>query len=129
AALMRVPLVIASGMFFSFAVVASAAHRASLAALVRETADLLLWRRGPIVFQDELARLDLAIGLVGVAILVVVGYLLFRPLAAPRDLPDPALRELAGDLVRAHGSDTLAYFKLRHDKHYLFTADRRAFLG
>jgi lysyl-tRNA synthetase class 2 len=31
--------------------------------------------------------------------------------------------------VRAHGSDTLAYFKLRRDKHYLFTADLRAFLG
>ena len=31
--------------------------------------------------------------------------------------------------MRAHGSDTLAFFKLRHDMHYLFTKDARAFLG
>jgi lysyl-tRNA synthetase, class II len=31
--------------------------------------------------------------------------------------------------VRAHGSDTLAFFKLRRDLHYIFSPDRRAFLG
>jgi lysyl-tRNA synthetase class 2 len=31
--------------------------------------------------------------------------------------------------VRAYGSDTLSFFKLRRDKHYLFSPDRRAFLG
>jgi lysyl-tRNA synthetase class 2 len=31
--------------------------------------------------------------------------------------------------VRRHGSDTLAYFKLRRDKHYLFSSDRSAFVG
>ena len=36
----------------------------------------------------------------------------FRPLAAPRDLPEPTSRA-AADLVRAYGSDTLAFFKLR----------------
>jgi lysyl-tRNA synthetase class 2 len=36
---------------------------------------------------------------------------------------------MARDLVRAHGSDTLAFFKLRRDLHYLFAADHRAFLG
>jgi lysyl-tRNA synthetase class 2 len=32
-------------------------------------------------------------------------------------------------LVRAHGSDTLWYFKLRADKQYFFSSDRRAFVG
>jgi lysyl-tRNA synthetase class 2 len=55
--------------------------------------------------------------------------LLFRPLAAPRDGPEPSARRLARDLVRAHGQDTLSFFKLREDKQYLFSADRSAFLG
>jgi lysyl-tRNA synthetase class 2 len=32
-------------------------------------------------------------------------------------------------LVHAHGTDTLAYFKLRGDKHYLLLPDGRAFAG
>jgi lysyl-tRNA synthetase class 2 len=129
AALLRVPLVAAAGCLVSFLLVAAAAHRAALPTIARETIDLLLWQRGPIAFHDELGRLDLAIGLLGLATLALIAYLLFRPLAAPRDLPDPEVRRLARELVRSHGSDTLAYFKLRRDKHYLFTADERAFLG
>ena len=128
-ALARVPLVGVGGLVVSFAVVAAAARHGGLATIARETGDLLLWRRGPIAFHDELGRLDLAVGVLGVLTLLAVAYLLFRPLAAPRDLPDPQARALAQELVRAHGADTLAYFKLRADKHYLFTADRRAFLG
>ena len=129
AALARVPVAAAGGLLISFLVVVAAAGKASLSIAAQETADLLLWQQGPLTFHDELGRLDLAVGLIGVATVLVVAYLVFRPLAAPRDLPDPALRVVAGELVRAHGSDTLAYFKLRRDKHYLFTADRRAFLG
>jgi lysyl-tRNA synthetase class 2 len=127
--LVRAPLAAGAGLLASFALVVAAAGKASLGTVVRETADLLLWQQGPLTFRDELGRLDLAVGLIGVATLLVVGYLVFRPLAAPRDLPEGALRSVAADLVRAHGSDTLAYFKLRRDKHYLFTADLRAFLG
>jgi lysyl-tRNA synthetase class 2 len=128
AAILRVPVVLAGGFVASLALVAIAAQP-PLGTAVRETADLLLWRAGPIVFHDELARMGLAVRLVGVATLVVAAYLLFRPLAAPRDLPDPKLRQAAADLVRRHGTDTLAYFKLRRDQHYLFGQDRRAFLG
>ena len=64
-----------------------------------------------------------------VAALMIAAYLLFRPLAAPRDLPGAEVRAAARAIVRAHGSDTLAYFKLRRDKHYLFSRDRSAFLG
>jgi lysyl-tRNA synthetase, class II len=128
-ALLRVPLVAAGGALVSFSVVALAARHTSLGRVARETADLLLWQSGPIAFHDELGRLDLAVGMLGVVTVAAVSYLLFRPLAAPRDLPDPQARSLARELVRAHGADTLAYFKLRRDKHYLFTPDRRAFLG
>jgi lysyl-tRNA synthetase class 2 len=44
-------------------------------------------------------------------------------------LPGVELRRAARELVRRHGDDTLAYFKLRRDQHYLFSPDRRAFLG
>ena len=128
-ALLRVPLVAASGLLLSFVLVAIAAHHATFNTTVRETGDLLLWQRGPIRFHDELGRLDLAVGLIGIGTLALAAYLLFRPLAAPRDLPNPKARALARDLVREHGRDTLAYFKLRADKRYLFTDDQRAFLG
>lgn len=129
AALLRAPLVAAGGLLLSVALVLIASHGAPLFTLLRETGDLLLWQRGPLTFHDEVGRLDLAIGLIGISTLAVVGYLVFRPLAAPRDLPDAEVRQVARELVRKHGSDTLAYFKLRSDKHYLFTDDHRAFLG
>jgi lysyl-tRNA synthetase class 2 len=58
-----------------------------------------------------------------------MAYLVFRPLAAPRALPTPAARQAAAALVKAHGHDTLSFFKLRADKHYFFSADRQAFIG
>jgi lysyl-tRNA synthetase class 2 len=128
-AFLRAPLVAAAGLAASFALVAFAASHAAVGTLLTETADLLLWRPGPIIFHDELGRLDLAVGLLGIATVAAVAYLLFRPLAAPRDLPDPRARSRARELVQEHGTDTLAYFKLRPDTHYLFTPDERAFLA
>ena len=61
--------------------------------------------------------------------LLMAAYLVFRPLAVPRDLPDTEVWSAAREIVRSHGSDTLAYFKLRRDKQYLFSRDRTAFLG
>jgi lysyl-tRNA synthetase class 2 len=72
---------------------------------------------------------DEAVGVTGVLTLASCLWLVFRPLAVPRSFPDIYLRRAAGKLVRRHGSDTLAYFKLRRDQHYLFSPDRRAFLG
>ena len=129
AALLRAALTAVGGLLLSFGLVGVAGHGAPVGTLLRETGDLLLWQRGPLVFYDELGRLDLAVGLTGAVTLAVVAYLVLRPLAAPRGLPDAEARGAAAALVRQHGSDTLAYFKLRRDKHYLFTPDRRAFLG
>ena len=129
AALLRAPLIFTAGLLLSFFVVAVAAREGSFSTLLRETGDLLLWQTGPLTFHDELGRLDLAVGLLGVATLAATAYLVFRPLAVPRDLPDLKARQLARALVREHGSDTLAYFKLRTDKHYLFSDDEAAFVG
>ena len=41
----------------------------------------------------------------------------------------PSLRRAAAELVARHGTDTLAYFKLRRDAHYLFSPDGQAFVG
>ena len=67
--------------------------------------------------------------LTAVATLLAAAYVIFRPLAAPGALPGPGVRAAAADLVRAHGRDTLSFFKLRRDKHYFFAADGSAFLG
>jgi lysyl-tRNA synthetase, class II len=130
AALRNVPLLAASVFLLcGLAVWLAAPESASLAAIVRSTFDTLLWQQGPIEFRGELDFIDEAVGLAGALTLAWCAYLLFRPLAVPRAYPTAEARHLARDLVRRHGVDTLAYFKLRHDQHYLFSADRRAFLG
>jgi lysyl-tRNA synthetase class 2 len=130
AALRLVPLVGAAGLLLCWlAVWIAAPESASFGTVLRETIDALLWQPGPLDFRDELGSVDEA---VGVAALLTVGtclWLLLRPLSAPRSLPDLRVRRAASALVRRHGADTLAYFKLRRDQHYLFSSDRRAFVG
>jgi lysyl-tRNA synthetase, class II len=129
-ALWRVPLLSAGGLVLCLlAVRLGSPEGTTLTTVVRETFDALLWQPGPLAFHDELGRLDQAVGAVGAITLLWCAYLLFRPLAAPRLLPEAETRRAAHRLVRRHGSDTLAYFKLRRDEHYLFGPDRRAFLG
>src|SRR6476619_6000037 len=129
-ALRRVPVLAASSLLLcALAVAIAAPDSAGLVTIVRATGDALLWQVGPLDFHDELGHLDEAIGVAGLITLTWCAYLLFRPLAAPRVLPGVELRRAARELVRRHGDDTLAYFKLRRDQHYLFSPDRRAFLG
>ena len=111
------------------AVWVSSGRSASPTQVTRDVIDLFAWTRGSVVFHDEFSWVPLAVGAFGLALIVVGGYVFFRPLPPPKGLPNSASREAAYDLVRAHGSDTLAFFKLRRDLHYLFSADKRAFLG
>ncbi|MBV8949207.1 MAG: DUF2156 domain-containing protein [Solirubrobacterales bacterium] len=101
----------------------------SLRTLGLETARLLSWQQGPIHYHHHLAWLPLGVHLFELPMLVAIAYVIFRPLAAPPSLPTPQARQVASELVREHGADTLAFFKLRSDKHYLFSEDRRAFVG
>ncbi|MGZ4310102.1 MAG: bifunctional lysylphosphatidylglycerol flippase/synthetase MprF [Gaiellaceae bacterium] len=126
----RVPLILIASACFAFVLVAVAAPAgASPSAILRGTGDLLLWMPAPLRFSDEFTRLDLAVGGLSVLALLSSAYIVFRPLAAPRALPDEEARSAAGAIVRAYGVDTLSYFKLRHDYQYLFSPDRQAFLG
>jgi lysyl-tRNA synthetase class 2 len=95
----------------------------------RETADLLAWREGPVSFRDDMVIFPLLVGGLSLAGVVAAVYVLFRPLSALAGSPDARERRAAVQLVRAHGADTLDYFKLRTDLHYLFSPDRRAFVG
>ena len=129
-ALLRVPLLAGSGLLLcGFAVWLAAPASASFGAVVHETWAALLWQPGPLDFHDELGAVDEAVGLTALLILASCLWMVFRPLAAPSAFPDIHVRRAVGRLVRRHGSDTLAYFKLRRDQHYLFSPDRRAFLG
>jgi lysyl-tRNA synthetase, class II len=131
----RDALVRMTGLAFGSVLVATTAvwigapQQTSVGTVLRATGDLLSWQHAPIAFHDELAQLGLTVGILGVMALFACASILFRPLRGPRRLPDAATRADAVELVRRHGSDTLAYFKLRHDKHYLFSPDRSAFVG
>ncbi len=125
----RVPAILLGAYLLTALAAFMAAPHAGFASIRSEAADLLLLDSGPIHFGHKLAWVPLGAGLLGVLSLVAIAYVVFRPLAAPRSLPDPQVRRTAAELVRRHGTDTLAYFKLRRDTHYLFSPDRSAFVG
>jgi lysyl-tRNA synthetase class 2 len=131
----RVPLLAAFGLTLAGLAAWVANGHASFSAVVRETGDLLAWQSGPLRFEQHaighhaFAWIPLSVHLLEIGTLLAIAYVVFRPLAAPASLPGPAARRAAAELVRAHGSDTLSFFKLRADKHYFFSSDRSAFVG
>jgi lysyl-tRNA synthetase, class II len=136
--LWRVPLLGVCGVALAALAAWATEGHPSFSRVARETGDLLLWREtGPLNFRHHLvsfhhhyfAWVPLGVHLVELGTLLAMAYVLFRPLQAPKSLPGPGARQAAADLVRAHGSDTLSFFKLRADKQYLFSADRSAFVG
>ena len=76
------------------------------------------------LFADFFGAALLALGILGVVVLL---YLLFRPLVALRATGDD--RERARGLIRAYGDDTLAYFDLHEGKSYFFSSDGRAMVA
>ncbi len=90
---------------------------------------LLTWTEPAIGFPHSLAWLPSATGLLGLLAIVGGAWIAFRPLEPPNELPGAGERQAALELVRAHGRDTLAFFKLRKDVHYLFSSCSSAFLA
>jgi lysyl-tRNA synthetase class 2 len=135
-AVWRVPVLGACSLAVaSFAVWATEGHP-SWSAVARETGDLLLWHGGPLRFRHLIhihhhafASAPIGVHLVEIGTLLAMAYVVFRPLARPKALPGPEARAAAAVLVRAHGTDTLSFFKLRADKQLLFSSDRSAFVG
>ena len=125
----RVPALAAATFAIAVVAVAIAEPHVGVSTWMTEAVDLLSWQPGQLHLGDEGGHLPLAIGLLGLGALGMAAWLVFRPLAAPRALPDPEVRQAVGEIVRSHGHDTLAFFKLRGDQQYLFSDDGSAFLG
>ena len=128
-AIWRVPFLGLTGLAAATVATWAAQGHPSLRTVAVETADLLRWQQGPIHYHHHFTWIPLGVHLLELGTLLAIAYVIFRPLTTPRWLPSPAARDVASDLVRAHGADTLAFFKLRADKQYLFSEDRRAFVG
>jgi lysyl-tRNA synthetase class 2 len=134
-AVWRVPLLGLGGVAAAALATWASQGHPSVSSVLSETGDLLRWQPGPIHFHyhsalhHHFAWIPLAVHLVELGTLVGIAYMVFRPLAAPRALPGPAVRHLASELVRAHGQDTLSFFKLRSDQHYFFSGDGAAFVS
>ncbi len=128
-AIWRVPVLAGCGLLGAAVATWGSQGRPSWNAVVRETGDLLRWQPGPIHYHHHFQWIPPGVHLLEIATLLAIAYVIFRPLAAPRTLPGPGARAAAAELVRAHGSDTLSFFKLRADKHYFFSQDGRAFVG
>jgi lysyl-tRNA synthetase, class II len=121
-------LAFAAALTAVYAASGSISPRFDFATALREAFDLLLLTGGPLHFHGHFAWVPTAAGIVSVATLSAIAWGLFRPLSAPLRREEAARRK-AIELVRSHGDDTLSFFKLRDDKHYLFSPDRRAFVG
>ena len=121
----RVPLLALIGLAIAVVAVWTGGH-ASPGIVATETADLLRFQPGPIHFHHHI---PVGVHMLELGTLLMIAYVIFRPLAVPRTPASPAARRDAADLVRAHGADTLAFFKLRADGHYIFSEDRRAFVA
>ena len=124
-AIWRVPLLALVGLAVAMFAIWTQGHP-PLGTVAAETGDLLRWQPGPIHFHHHI---PLGVHMLELWTLLMIAYVIFRPLTVPRTPPTPAARQVASDLVRAHGADTLAFFKLRADGHYIFSEDRRAFVA
>jgi len=133
AALWRVPLAMAVAL--GVALLAVWAGSRSLTPHVgthrawHEARHLLTLKSSAIHFHHAFTWVPFSVHLLAVATILLAFWFLLRPLAGPRELPGSRARRLARNLVERHGADTLSYFKLRQDKHYLFSPDERAFVG
>ncbi len=128
-AVWRVPLLGLTGVVVAALTTWASQGHPAPATIVRETGGLLRWQSGPIRFHHPFAWIPLGVHVIEISTLLAIAYVIFRPLTAPRTPPSPGARNAAAELVRAHGSDTLAFFKLRGDKHYFFGQDGCAFVG
>ncbi|HET6866033.1 MAG TPA: phosphatidylglycerol lysyltransferase domain-containing protein [Solirubrobacteraceae bacterium] len=125
-ALWRAPLLGLAGIAGAAVATWATQGHPSWRTVATETFDLLRWHQGPIHYHHHI---PVGVHMLELWTLIAIAYVIFRPLTAPRSLPSPVAREVASNLVRAHGADTLAFFKLRGDQRYMFGEDRRAFVG
>ncbi len=107
----------------------AARGRPELGLVARASVDMFLWQDPPIGIADNFRFVPQALGVVSLIGVVFAAKALFQPLPSLVPLPDLAERARAADVIRRHGHDTLSFFKLRRDKHYLWSGDHHAFVG
>ncbi len=132
--LLFVPVYLATVLLFAFVSLLTQANhvhpRLGFGGVLETTFSGLVGADGPYrydrrLFAEFFPDALLALGIAGAAVLL---YLLLRPLVQ-RTPEDPAARARAREIVRRYGSDTLAYFALRHDKSYFFSSDGRSLIA
>jgi lysyl-tRNA synthetase class 2 len=129
-ALWRIPAIALGTLTVStLAVWAAATEGTGTGRVWQATLDLLSLQPAAITYREDFHWVPIAVALASVATALAFAYTVFRPIAAPRGLPDRVLRRSAANLVRSHGTDSLAAFKLRRDLHYLFSLDGQAFVA
>jgi lysyl-tRNA synthetase class 2 len=128
-AIWRVPVLGALGLGLVTLLTWLSQGHPGFSTVIRETGDLLLWQSGPIHYHHLFGWIPLGVHTIVLLVLLAAAYVVFRPIAAPRGMPGPGARQAAANLIQAHGTDTLSFFKLRTDKHYFFSEDRTAFVG
>ncbi len=106
------------------ALLASGGDDPSEGKVLSEAAALLSWRPPPLPTAETASLLVHALLALTLAAMVATLCRPRRPASARS-----ADRRRARELVRRHGRDTLAAFKLRSDLDYVFSPDGRAFLG
>jgi lysyl-tRNA synthetase, class II len=124
-AVWRVPVLALIGLAIAMVAVWTGTH-AAFGTVATETFDLLRYQPGPVHFHHHI---PIGVHALELGTLLMIAYVIFRPLTVPRAPASPAARQVAADLVRAHGADTLAFFKLRGDGNYIFSEDGRAFVA
>jgi lysyl-tRNA synthetase class 2 len=133
AAVRQAALTAVASLGVALASVFAAAHWAYPATTPgRAIAELIsraAWTTGPLHYREPFEWLPMGIDAILGLGLLGIAYIVFRPLAHPRDFPTAAARHLAAGIVREHGHDTLSAFKLRADTHYFFSSDGRALVG
>jgi lysyl-tRNA synthetase class 2 len=139
-AVWRVPLI--ASVCVGLVAIASWADHGTLkfgGKLLRESSALLRFKPGQAHFETHTAGafgheihfawIPLGVHFMEIGALLLIAYVIFRPLAAPQCWPTASVRRLAVEVVREHGQDTLSFFKLRPDKHYYFNEQRTAFVA
>ena len=132
-ALRLAPAVVGGALGLALLTVLAAGRGATsdvdLASALREAAHMIVLTPGPLSFQDHLGLLPVAAGVLGALGLVALAARALRPPRPPHRQGCELAFARAERLVRAHGHDTLSFFKLRRDAHRLFGPGDRSMLA
>ena len=124
----KVGVLLVGFVALAFAAVVAIVHTGT-AQSAQEVLALVAWQPAPPTpLLDGASALAPLIRSMTILVLLGSAYLAFRS-PALRGTSSDGDRRRAVDLVRAHGADTLAFFKLRRDTQRLFSPDGQAFLA